>query len=399
MDTISKREFMLRQPSFPKEHPSDEYYLSVARSLQKVMREADPDGLYSDGLVTQAALNFAGYFQDIVADAGVWRSFITGCRELYGYTVPFHEVSDSYVDFELNREDVRFLTWYFFAMLSEIHRGDYPLDPALLRVADAVFDFLDSKYEDAPLPEDYNIGYGLEFTDPADREKILELGRWLFSNCWLLTPAFSMDLAAILDSPEVKGKDGDVALVKKLEEAMLEYPTGPLALFTPEWVSLMLEGKLPPMEPEPAPAPHKFYTAFVKATGGEEIKFFKSYEELNDFLIEGLGWEPGKRHLDMAADSRDFILLVNRDKGMLLARDVARCIDAPQNPCYDKAYAREHAFECLAMRGRCPADLAKFAAKRGWLPDAAFPDTEDTALVAKNRDFIMRCYLQLFYRD
>lgn len=399
METISKREFMVRQPSFPEEKPTDEYYLRLARRLCEVLRDADSDGRFSDGLLVQSALNFSGYMQDIVSDAGVWRSFVNVCRQLYGYTVPFHEVSDAYVDFELNREDVRFLMWYFIAMLSEQHRDTSPLDVDVLRLADAVFDYLDSVYEEAPLPEGYSIGYGLEFSDPDDRQAIWHLGNWLFTYSYLLPPAFAMDLAGILDDPEVKGKDGDVALAKRLEEAVMERPTGPLALFTPEWVYALIEGCLPKDETEKPAGPHPYYEAFVKATGGEEIRFFATYDEMNRFFIEGLGWEAGKRHLSMAENDRDFVLLVNRDKGMLMARNVAKCIAAPMNPLYDMAYAREHAFECLSVRGRCPADLVKYCCRRGWLPDASFPGSSDMALVAANWDFIARCYLQEFYRD
>lgn len=50
------------------------------------------------------------------------------------------------------------------------------------------------------------------------------------------------------------------------------------------------------------------------------------------------------------------------------------------------------------MRGLCPPDLRALVVKNGWLPDAAFPGTEDTALVRDNADFIARVYLQLYYR-
>lgn len=90
--------------------------------------------------------------------------------------------------------------------------------------------------------------------------------------------------------------------------------------------------------------------------------------------------------------------MVSRDKGMLVAVDIARCISHPSNPIYDKEYARHHAIELLTERGRCPGDLLRYVCSNGWLPDAVFPGSDDHRLVADNWDFISRCYLQQYYR-
>ncbi|MDE6254840.1 MAG: DUF3843 family protein, partial [Muribaculaceae bacterium] len=133
------------------------------------------------------------------------------------------------------------------------------------------------------------------------------------------------------------------------------------------------------------------------ATGGKTVEFFDTYEALNKFFIEKLGWEAGEEHLPMMKGERDFVLMVNKYKGMLAARNVARCIASPENPYYDKDYAEKHAFDLLTVRGLCPGDLLRMIFENDWLPDARFPETEDTKLVKENRDFIARCYLQQFY--
>lgn len=91
--------------------------------------------------------------QDIVSDAGLWRSFVDANRELYGWSVPFHEIPENYIDYELNREDVRFLVWYTVAMLWEEQRFIFPHDARLLDFADGCFAILEEVYDDAPVPE------------------------------------------------------------------------------------------------------------------------------------------------------------------------------------------------------------------------------------------------------
>ena len=96
--------------------------------------------------------------------------------------------------------------------------------------------------------------------------------------------------------------------------------------------------------------------------------------------------------------SHDFVLMVNPQKGMLLAHDICRSIKYPSNPYYDREYALTHAIGLLTMRGMCPPDLLQFLLAENAIPDACFPDSDDTQLVASDADFIARLYLQKYYR-
>lgn len=414
MKKITPKEFLLRQPAYPEVSETDPYYLSLANRLLEESAAQPFVSEIPEALHRRVVLALTDYMQDIVADAGLWRSFVDANRELYGWSVPFHEIGEGYVDYELNREDVRFLVWYVVAMLNEEMRTIYPHDASLIAYADRCFAILESEYDDAPVPEHYNIARGLEFNDAADHKAIYELGNWLFLHSYLLTPAFAMSLQEIMGSVDPADPDAAKTVNERLEEAMMENTTGPLALFTPEWVYLMLERKLPkqPAEESPAKEPHPYYSRFVEYTGGETVKFFASYEEMNRFFIEALGWEKGEEHLAQAKGADDYILMVTRDKGMLMARDIARCVKAPQNSLYNEEYASNHAFDLLCDRGLCPGDLLRRIFSENWLPDAKFPSvrtgTENSApgiddesnrhLVHSHRDFIARLYLQIYYR-
>lgn len=398
MEKIDIKDFLFRQPSFPKQDPNDLFYLGVANELLSVYCNSELGKLVPEMVGKRLCLGITGYFQDIVADAGFWRSFVDANRRLYGYSVPFHLEGEEYVDYELNIEDVRFLTWYIIAMTYEDLRDIYPHDSRILALADNMFAYLDSVYEDAPVSESYNIARGLELKDPEDQEKIYHLGSWLFLHCYLMTPAFALTMSEIMSDPELMNNEDVTKLHNRMEQSMMEDPTGPLALFIPEWLQLILEGKLP-AERKSDKGIHPYYEKFIAATGGKRIKYFGNYEEMNRFFIDKMGWEKNEEHLPVMKPERNFVVMVNPQRGMLVARNAARCIADPENPYYDKEYAVKNAFDFLTVRGRCPADLVKFAFENGWLPDAVFPGTEDHELVAKNFDFISRCYLQQYYRD
>lgn len=400
MEKITTKEFLLRQPSFPEPTETDTYYVGLANKLLDVCSHSELSRQLADGITRRIALTLTDYMQDIVADGGLWRSFVDANRELYGWSVPFHPVPEEYVDYELNREDVRFLVWYVIAMLDEERRDIYPHQQDVLDMADACFCLLDNEYDDAPVNESFNLARGLEFNDPEDHKAIYQLGNWLFLHSYLLTPAYAHSLREVMSDIDVSSPDAMKELNDRLEQAMMEDTTGPLALFTPEWVYLMIERKLPKdiKKKENAGAAHPYWEKFTTYTGGEEIRFFDSYEAMNRFFVDALGWEDGIEHLSQAKGAHDYILLVTHDKGMLMARDIARCVKSPANPLYDASYARKHAFELLSERGVCPGDLLRYIFEHDWLPDAVFPGTEDYSLVADNRDFIARCYLQIYYR-
>lgn len=393
------QQFLIRQPAAPEETSTDRYYLDLSNRLVEIAREKKLFPDYPEKVIERASMTVIGYYQDVICDAGIWRSFITECRRLYGYTVPFYDDGEDYMDFELNRMDVRFMTWYALAMNYEERRELYPHDAELLKGADAWWEELDRVYDESPLPEDYRLTHELEIHAEEDSEAIMRLGNWLFMHCYLMTPAYALTLSEIASGFDLSKEDDLIRFRERMEESMSEDPTGPLALYLREWLYLIIEGKMPkvkaPKEPKPE---HKYYTSFVKATGGEEIKFFSSYEELNSFFIDALGWMPGEEHLPQMKGEHDFILLVNRERGMLLAKNIARCIKAPDNSLYDKEYARVHAIELLTVRGCCPADLLHYVCDRHWLPDAVFPGSDDHELVERNNDFIARCYLQQYYR-
>ena len=399
MAAISKQEFLVWQPCYPVVKETDPFYYEVVCRLFEIAKQSAMADLIPEEAMKRMSLCMVGYFQDIIADGGIWRSFVEANRKLYGWAIPFHMPSEDYVDYELNREDVNFLTWYSLAMSYEPLRTIYPHNVGILKLAGEWFEYLESIYEESPEPTDFAFWRGLDFYDDADRSEIYRLGQWLYMHCYLLTPALGYTLGEIMaENPELQKEDNITLLHDRLEKSMMEDPTGPLALFIPEWIYLLLNGKLLKPKKEETEVIHPYYEKFIAYTKGNPIAFFQTYEQMNTFFIEALGWEKGEHHLAQMKGEKDFVLMVNRHKGMLMARNVARCIAAPENPYYDKEYAKTHAFDLLSIRGLCPGDLLQKIFENKWLPDARFPGTEDTKIVEENHDFIARCYLQQYYR-
>ena len=389
--------FLLGQPCCPEETPTDRYYFNLAnRLIELAEKDSSVVGLHSS-LIERAALCVVGYYQDMIADAGLWHGFVDECSRLYGTPVPFFNVSDHYVDYELNREDIGFIVWYAVAMYSD-DRVIYPFAHNIKALADAWYKELEDVYEASPVPVGYHLAHELDVYSEEDHEMIIKLGGWLFLHSWLLRPAFALTSNMIVSKMIAEGKNNE-EIADAIQEAVKNEPTGPLALYLGEWVHLTINHKLPKLrEKKEEKLTHPAFQRLTADTGGEPVKFINGYEAFNEYLIKTLGWTPGEQHLVQLKDYPDFVLMANPHKGLLVAPGICKCIKAPDNQMYDEAYASDHAMSLLTERGVCPHDLLAYICERGWLPDARFPDSDDNELVARFHDFIARCYLQLYYR-
>lgn len=389
--------FLLGQPCCPEETATDRYYFNLTNRLIEIAeKDSLVNGLH-DSLIERAALCVIGYFQDMIADAGLWHGFTDECRRLYGTPVPFYKVSDQYVDYELNREDVGFMVWYAIAMYSD-DRCIYPFASNIVALADAWYNVLEEVYDESPVPEGYHLAHELDVYAEEDHEMILKLGSWLFLHSWLLRPAFALTANQIVAEMVEAGKNNE-EIASTIQEAVKHQPTGPLAFYLGEWVHLTINHKLSKRkEKKDEKETHPAFQRLTTDTGGEPVKFIQGYKAFNEYLINTLGWKPGEDHLSQLKDCPNFVLMANPEKGLLVAPGICQCIKAPSNPIYDEEYASVHAIELLTERGACPHDLLAYICEKGWLPDAKFPDSDDHELVARFHDFIARCYLQLYYR-
>ena len=392
--------------------PSDDYYVDLANRLFGVM---ELKGLALD-VRARMALYLAAYLEDQVSDLRLWQTFLNEHKRLYGRLLPFYSVTDAsctdlgmvsadsasvYYPDEVNREDVAFILWNTIqksvqhgipqAGNSPFIVGNFvdPHHPHLLAEADRLYAHLEKAYEEAPSNEAL-AGVLTTATNEGEGRKKLH---WLFGHTYLTEPSVMPYLANM--------EKDDLFII----------PTGPLALFLHEWIDALggdqswqqVKG-LYLQEPElPADYVERnrvTYAHFTAATQGSNIVFLENHEALKHFLVEALHWPNDANHtFPQLSTSRDFILMVNPEKGMLLAKDICRYLKAPMNPLYDAAEAAQGAFRLLTEETLCPPDLLYRSIEEGWLPDLQVPGHSETqATIVENADFIARHFLLYYYR-
>lgn len=360
--------------------PTDAEYVDVANKLYDAfILEGLPEHYHK-----RMALYVAAYLEDVVSNLGLWSGFTSANLMLYGKMLPFYELGAAYDTYSINKEDVRFIVWNTWQKAHYRHDFISPFDSAIEQQTEKFFDIISEAYgrvEGNPVLDSY-----FESTEQAEVKM-----QWLFAHTYLTEPYMHV----YIDS--VKPED------------IYYLPTGPLALFLYEWIDFIAltdewtkVKKLCFEEPELTPDMKKrnaeIYRNFTRANEGRNIIYIDGYENLRNFLVSGLKWPDDENHtLPQMKGFRNFVLMCNKEKGMLLAKDICECIADRNNRLYNREVAREKAFDLLTKEMVCPPDLLKYCLDNSLLPDAVLPGTQDHRTIAENGDFIARHSLGYYY--
>ena len=232
------------QPESEIENSTDEYYLMLAQYVDKMWKSMGVFPEIDEDIRKGVIVALVSYYQDVVADFGIWRSFVQFCRKEYQKPLPFYDEPENYVDFELNLEDLQFVIWYSLESQLGFQGLVSPFDSDLLRLARQVFKLFDFLYADAPAPEKFREFSEVDLDDREQVADIFRLSGWLFWNSYFLRPT-----SKFAYEPEVS-EDDELSIAETLTDekrlrTTFEKPTGPLALYVEEWMRLMIDNRLP----------------------------------------------------------------------------------------------------------------------------------------------------------
>lgn len=235
----------------PSASPSDAYYTKLANKLFDLISFNGIDPRFTALDLREITLSIASYFEDVISDVGLWRTFVTTHKELYGRYLPFYYIDEEeYLLDEINLQDIFFLLWAG----AQRHNEDSilnPENPNLIQLATQIYNFLDAEFEKAPINTQLVEG----MLKPYWFIDFFNLKEWL---------NYAYDNLSLLQDPLMF--DHELEEEQKLEpifgdsESMLVYTVssiltlnakiGPLALTTPQWMSRLL--RLKGMENEAA---------------------------------------------------------------------------------------------------------------------------------------------------
>ena len=246
---IRVKDFMERQPNHPRVAETDQYYLWIALRLAKLWDESPWLRGLDDDVRRDVVLAVTGYFQDVVADSGLWRSFTRLHALRHGTPLPHYGRDEDYIDYELNRDDVRYVIWWTIA--GEV--GADVLDPHdadLEALAMAFHMLLDEEYEKAPVPRQWCIASEVDLDNPLDAQRIYDYAYWLYWRSFLIRPSSRAVMERAMPEAHAiiarAGESDARPLLQDLNDRLMSSePAGPIPLSTAQWLRLIIDDELP----------------------------------------------------------------------------------------------------------------------------------------------------------
>lgn len=123
---ITLQQWLSRQP-YTQTTDSDRYYTQLANRVYDLVKISPLKERLTEEATKSLCCDVVGYFADILSGTGLWATFLSYHRSLYGRTLPFFP-AENYYDGEVNREDLRVLLWYLLCTHDSLHEILSPLD-------------------------------------------------------------------------------------------------------------------------------------------------------------------------------------------------------------------------------------------------------------------------------
>lgn len=223
--------------------PTDREYVNIANHLAMMMwRDENIEGI-TPAMIRLIALNITLWFEDIVADSGLWRSFTEMNMKFYGRRLPFYNIDDSdYYPDEPHLDDISFVFWKTMVDLRD-ETIPNPENPANRYYSEMFFDYLNEMFEEVGVNEvlaDYFRS--APFAD--DFYLMRDVLKWICIDCYLTNGKFITSYLSYeekaLGEALPKGMTGANRKYQAQNIVAFNYKVGPLALKPQEWLAAML---------------------------------------------------------------------------------------------------------------------------------------------------------------
>ncbi len=189
------------------------------------------------------AINLTMYFEDVLADAGIWRGFTNQMQDMYGKFLPFYSIDEQdYYQDEPNLEDVKFVIWNTLVN-SRVPQGRVtnPETPVITDLSPVLYHFMQEQFEQMPVNDDLKTYFEkAEFMDDFYQQR--DLLKWIAYDCYLTAIPDSDEAVMELAQEYSKVMQGNLASAMYLAESVIPFSrkVGPLAVYPIYWLAMIL---------------------------------------------------------------------------------------------------------------------------------------------------------------
>lgn len=219
--------------------PSDFYYMSLANRLLTITGQSLMSTELTQEMRKRIALCVTLYFEDVICDSGIWRSFIAKNQEMYGRRLPFYDTTDDYLPDEPYLEDVKLVVWDAI-MTFKYESVVNPENIGLSLLAEQLYHVIDGEFEQAPVNEAL-ADFFRECRFMSDFYLMRDALKFFVFSCYLTSGRhvehylkYQIDTAnELIDQPDLAYYEAECVMA-------WQYRIGPLALLPQEWLGMAL---------------------------------------------------------------------------------------------------------------------------------------------------------------
>ena len=427
---IFTQDWMAKHP-YEKPDEVDQYYTELANEIYHALDEACFTHNFKNVEdAKQLALSIASYFEDILSDTGIWKTFTTECVKRYGCHIPFYEHEAKYINSsltgndvpydadEINFADIKFLLWHHYQQSSYVQEAVPCIFGTLELAAKMVYDILDKEYETAP--ENGRLHEFLCGYDASMEKDMIEVARrdllaWFHYGCYFNLgnqKRLQFTLQQMANSPQ--GLSEQMAYGIQMDMT-ITLRNNLLSLTSYEWLEKISQSqpshaywededfkKLVEEAEKERSIDHeqaiKDYNLLKEKGYGDKFIFLEDNKTLKEFLKE-IGYElPANLRLPQKYE-KGIIVTGTPYTGLTITYMQAHNIASPENPYYNAERAAETSFGIISGNGRpFPYEIVCKLIDGNMVPDAniftsKYVKEEGLAITQANLQFLADYYL------
>jgi len=237
------KEWLSTKP-YQKHTETDSYYLEVSNQVYAVIQKHYNykilKSLLHEKDIKLLSVILVCYFEDIISNAGIWKTFTGLCEQKFGKPLPYYDLNNYERD-ETNVQDISFLIWNFINTYSE-NTLINPNDHLAIEFSSPILDLLDKEWQYAP--ENENLVNYYQLKDYKGKDEFYKVRsiveKFMFDN-WLLSQDF---LNEFVDECDRINNDKDIDddmrekyLYETKDNIVLNSKSKLLNLYGKEWLT------------------------------------------------------------------------------------------------------------------------------------------------------------------
>lgn len=240
--TITNQAYNVARPE-RKTYPTDNYYVPLANKIFRcLVNNYKGKQILTVETLAEIARKVTWYFEDIVADMGIWRSFSELCKKFYGYNVPIYHFNEKYYADEPSLNAIRYVVW---DVVSEMHPeiSIYPESGKLPAITNDIFNILNKEFENAPVNDDEKVDIKTMIQMACESfDNLKNALDWILAGNYITSNAgYMADIQIAVNSlgglQYLNGVSNSMKLFYIKTNFTFQYKTGPLSLPSYQWLA------------------------------------------------------------------------------------------------------------------------------------------------------------------